>query len=478
MSLKKPYHAYCFILALLIAGGAGSNLRSENVFLKDGRIINGAIVGDAATSITVKKADGKREVISRGDIMRILYTELNMGKIYVQKRDGKSVTAYMVDEDRTTYTFRKELYSPEEFTLNRADVLFIAERNPSGLKGEAETDRVKLEWFPSYDPMKRYNIYIKKKGESYALADTSRKNSHILTGLSSNTDYAARVTGVDREDAETTPSNEFKFLTKNVPPSRPGSVEKKPEATGALRITWGGSVDSDGKVTGYRLYSELKGKRTKVGETGKTEYVVQDAPRYKTVEVVAVDDRGDESSPAGIRLVPLGIAFLVSPGAFVPLGNFSDLGGPGFGGTIAVEKRGLFLPALEAGVEAGFYFLPGVDVMDDEMQKTERIFFVPVSLYCGYRIPLTEALHAVPYLFAGGAYFDMPYVQYDDAALTETDEQVRTFGPTGGAGAALSWRPGESYEIGLKASFGLLLRTSGAFDYPFLRLELCAGVRM
>jgi hypothetical protein len=176
--------------------------------------------------------------------------------------------------------------------------------------------------------------------------------------------------------------------------------------------------------------------------------------------------------------VPLNIAFLLSPGAFVPLGNFADLGGTGFGATLAVEKRGLFLPALEAGIEAGFYFLPGVDVMDDEMQKTERIFFVPVSLYCGYRIPLAGALHAVPYIFAGGAYFDMPYVQHDEATMKEINEQVRTFGPVGGAGAALSWRPGETYELGLKASLGLLLRSSGAFDYPFLRLELCAGVRL
>ncbi len=172
------------------------------------------------------------------------------------------------------------------------------------------------------------------------------------------------------------------------------------------------------------------------------------------------------------------IAFLVKPGVIVPIGNFSDLGGMGFGGSFAFEKRGLILPTLEVGMEVGFYYLPGVDVLDDEMQKTKRIFFAPVSLYCGYRFPLSGALYAVPYIFAGGAYFDMPYVQFDQATNAETDEHLRSFGSVGGAGAALSWRPGESFEIGLRASFGLLLKTGGAFDYPYLRLKLCAGVRM
>ncbi|HPA71331.1 MAG TPA: hypothetical protein PKY31_03625, partial [Spirochaetota bacterium] len=123
-------------------------IRPEVIFLKDGSLVQGSVTQDAAEYITVRKEDNKTEKILRKDIMRILYTKLNMGKIYVQKRDGKGLTAFIVDEDQESYTFRKELHSPAEFTLKRVDVLFIADRNPSGLKGEAETDRARLEWFP------------------------------------------------------------------------------------------------------------------------------------------------------------------------------------------------------------------------------------------------------------------------------------------------------------------------------------------
>nr|MBP7584671.1 fibronectin type III domain-containing protein [Spirochaetota bacterium] len=195
--MKKP------TVMLLIIGIMTLTLtmetRPEVIFLKDGSLVHGRVTQDAAEYITVRKEDNKTEKILRKEIMRILYTKLNMGKIYIQKRDGKGFTAFIVDEDQESYTFRKDLHSPAEFSLKRADVLFIADRNPSGLKGEAETDRTRLEWFPSYDPMKHYNVYIKKKNEIFALADSSKKPNIVLRGLSSNTEYVARVTGVDME---------------------------------------------------------------------------------------------------------------------------------------------------------------------------------------------------------------------------------------------------------------------------------------
>jgi hypothetical protein len=58
--------------------------------------------------------------------MRILYTELKMGKVYVQKRNGESIIAYIVNEDRNQFTLRLDLYKPQEFNIKRNDILFIA----------------------------------------------------------------------------------------------------------------------------------------------------------------------------------------------------------------------------------------------------------------------------------------------------------------------------------------------------------------
>ncbi len=439
------------LTATLTALAMAAPLFGEFVFLRDGSIIEGTVVKDEAASILLRDSEKKTRRIQRNEIMRILYTELNMGKIYVQKRDGKGITAFMVDEDRTTYTFRKELYDPAEFTLKRADVLFIAERNPSGLKGEAETDRVNLEWFPSYDPMKRYKIYIKKKGEGYVLADTSRKNSCTLTGLASNTGYMARVTGVDRENAETTPSNEFTFLTKNVPPRRPGNVAKKAEPTAGPSVLPGmgrryrrqGDPDT-ASMPRLKASGPGSGRPGRPSTSSRTRRAKK-ASRWWPWTIGAMNRR-----PAGIRLVEGVYAIFVSPGVFLPMGNLADMGSMGYGATLSVEKRDFFFLNLEIGIEAGFYFLPGVNDLKTEYQKTERVFFVPLSLYCGYSFAVSESFYTVPYLSAGGAYYDMPYVQRDVIFLTDEDEHLKTFGPIGGAGISLSWRRVETFELGLK----------------------------
>jgi hypothetical protein len=90
------------------------------------------------------------------------------------------IVAHLEDEDRESYTFRKDLFSPEEFTLKRNEVLFMAEKNPSGLQpdGEIGTDRVSLKWLPPYDPVKKYKLFIKKKqSDKYEPADTTGSTS-------------------------------------------------------------------------------------------------------------------------------------------------------------------------------------------------------------------------------------------------------------------------------------------------------------
>ena len=147
------------LLCLLLS----TSLHAEFVFFHDGTIVEGTITADAADSITLYTKDKQVKKIYRSQIMRILYTEFKMSRVYIQMRDGQGFAAYLVDEDRAAYTFRKELYKPEEFTVNREEVLFMAEKNPSGLKGEPGTTSVELTWLPPYDAVKKYNIYVSEK---------------------------------------------------------------------------------------------------------------------------------------------------------------------------------------------------------------------------------------------------------------------------------------------------------------------------
>lgn len=90
---------FLLLVFIFIFAFTARSLEAEFVFMKDGSLVEGEIISENTSSINVKGADGKTTRIKRDDIMRILYTKLKMGKIYIQKRDGEGLVAYMVDED-------------------------------------------------------------------------------------------------------------------------------------------------------------------------------------------------------------------------------------------------------------------------------------------------------------------------------------------------------------------------------------------
>ncbi len=254
-------------MAMVIAAGLCFLMPAsgEYIFLRDGQIIEGTIVSESAKTVSLKKKDDKKETYQRENIMRILYTELYMGKVYVQKIDGKGVTGFMVDEDRLTYTFRRELNDPAEFTIPRDKVLFIARRNPAGLEGEAETDRIRLKWMPPYNQVKTYRLYIKGPGDTEfrKAAETSRKE-YRLEDLKSNTRYSLHVTAVATEGDESLPSNEIVLTTKNIPPNTPRifpfhRTRASDDTFTTAKIQWAPATDPDGTVEKYRVYA-LQGK--------------------------------------------------------------------------------------------------------------------------------------------------------------------------------------------------------------------------
>ena len=347
----------CITIAIICT----ETLQAETVFLKDGGIIEGRIVSDAAGSVIVRDRDNKSHSIPRGRIMRILYTELYMGKVYVQKTDGKGIIAYMVDEDRESYTFRKELFSPEEFKLRRDQVLFMARGNPSGLQGEADTDRVELKWFPPYNQVKRYKIYIKENREKkFRLADDTGSKSITLKGLKSNTKYIFYISAIDSAGDESLPSNQLAITTKNVGPSEPEIIPAEKLAGGGYRITWKESTDPDGRLAGYRVYKKLGGKKIVIAETGKREYTLSKNEKYDYIYVAAFDDLKAES---GHSFVYLGrkpfIGLSLSPAYLFASGDLKDFADYGYGATVKANMTDYYFYGLELSAALSFFYLPG-----------------------------------------------------------------------------------------------------------------------
>ncbi len=283
--------AVCLIfLAIAIPSSA------EYLFLKDGSIINCKVIEETPVYITIKTDKENNEIYTQDKVLRVLYTELNMGKIYVQLKNGKSMRVFMVDEDRNTYTFRKDIYKPEEFKIKRAEVMFITERNPSGLKGEPELYSITLTWYQSFEKMEKFNIYIKKKqDENFTLIGESEEIRYVVKNLNSNTNYIIRITGIDGENLETAPSNEIEILTKNLPPFRPEKAFYEKQKNGDYFLQWDSAEDSDGRVVNYIIYRLWNNKTEKFARTSANELLIKGPVNFEKLYVRAVDDRGADS---------------------------------------------------------------------------------------------------------------------------------------------------------------------------------------
>lgn len=151
-------------VAAFVIGSPAPRASAECVFLKNGNIVRGRVLGETGTSITVKPAEGAPRTIGRGQLLRILYTDIYLGKVVVRLTDGSSREAYMVDENADAYIFRDQLDRVDEYTLPRKKVLFIARTNPTDLRGKTDTTSIWVTWFPPYRPPHSYRVYQREKG--------------------------------------------------------------------------------------------------------------------------------------------------------------------------------------------------------------------------------------------------------------------------------------------------------------------------
>ncbi len=451
----------------------------ENVFLRDGGIINGTITRESALTVTVRKKDGKSETIPRGRIMRILYTELNMGKIHVQMRNGKNFEAYIVDEDQKTYTFRKELTSPREETFKRSEVLFIAERNPSGLAGTAETDRASLTWYPPYNPVKHYRLYMSEKGKSdFRAIDEGRRTSLTVRDLKSNTAYVFKVTAIDEKNEESLPSNELEIMTKNIRPNPPGeitAVKGAPGSDGAITATlrWQAGADPDGKIAGYSVYRRTGEGKKREAKVEAAEYTARGlVPNVRNrFEISSVDDRGDESEDSADITVggsPWSLFIEARFDYVIPQGIFADMYGPGYGGTMTAGTSGLLLEGLDMGITAGCWHFGG------EYRDADSAWIAPMLAAFRYRLNLFCGLYAVPSVELGYAYCRTTFKKRNASTFALDTVTESAFEPMGIAELSLLWRITDSIALTAGGGYGVIYEQDESMRMVFVRAGVVA----
>jgi len=454
--------------AIIVIMAVSTPLIAEFVFMKDGSIVDGTIIKDSEAAITIRTADKKQIQIQRNKMMRILYTKLKMGKVYIQKRDGEGIVAYIVDEDQDSYTFRKELYKAAEFTINRSDVLFIAEKNPSGLKidGEIGTDKVSLVWLPPYDVVKKYNIYIKKnKADKYELTDNTKAKSITLKNLSSNTTYYLIVTSIDSDDYESPPSNELKITMKNRPPTKPVVLSAEKSASGETKIIWQASTDPDGKVIGYKVSRKHKRVITLLAEVKNTEYTVAKNIEFDEILVVGVDDLKAESTPAvySSELSVTGISII--PSVIFPVKKFKEMSQIGYGVSVKCDFINNIIPYVTAGVELSFFYMQGESGFTEKESNVKRLILLPFEILAGYTFQPLRTFKITPQLSAGMCYVNYTYSYFDIPSSAKKSKTKNGFDPVFGIGINLRYDFSERLYVTLASNYNIIYEKKENYHY-------------
>jgi len=434
-----------------------ANLSADYIYLKDGSIIHGKLLKDGKDSISVRDKDNRVRIIKRSDVMRINFTEMVIGKVYVQKRDGTSLTAYLVEQDQINYIFRMDLLKADEISISRKDILFIAEKNPSGLKGTADADSISLSWFPPYDQVKEYRLYVKTGvNGKYSLAGTAYNKSFLLKKLKSNTTYSIIVTSIDMTGYESAPSNEIKITTKNISPEPPSDITVSENPSGGYNLVWNESSDADGKIIGYRIYRLTDGKESCISDQKKNAFHLPDYSNKDSIFIASYDDKGFESVRKRVLFPDMRvIEFDIMPAYIYPLGDFSKMVYPGYGLGLSLRLSNTPFLKSAAAVETAFYYMKGRK-SESDARKCERLILVPVMLCFSIPYKLTGRLSIEPELAAGVIFSDIKYTGLNNISLIQEERERRAVDPVFRIGSIFLFNVNSRMSLHMKCSAGII----------------------
>jgi hypothetical protein len=126
--ILKSISYLIIISGFIFISGLYSSIKAEAVFMNDGSIVEGKVIKDTDKFITIKPNNAPAKNIQRKDLIRVLYSDDYMNRVYIYKLDDTLVEGYIVYEDRMNYTIRENLTSANELTLAKDKVNFISKK--------------------------------------------------------------------------------------------------------------------------------------------------------------------------------------------------------------------------------------------------------------------------------------------------------------------------------------------------------------
>ncbi|MFC1669479.1 LA_0442/LA_0875 N-terminal domain-containing protein [Spirochaetota bacterium] len=121
MEIKRSLVLFFSLLIAVLSVMSNKISFAEVIYLKNGKVINGAIVGETKNAIRIKTKD-KTHRIKRKDVVRIMYGERKLERIFIQLKDNTLVDGYMIDQDSKKIIFRPEKDVPKEVTVMKSNI--------------------------------------------------------------------------------------------------------------------------------------------------------------------------------------------------------------------------------------------------------------------------------------------------------------------------------------------------------------------
>ena len=119
--LRKIMTKFRFLTSLLLYSFFSISIFAEVIYMKDGQIYNGAVVKENKQFIWVKTKYLEKK-LDRKNILRVLYGERDLEQIYIQLKDGRIISGYLVDQDNKKIVIRLQKSSKDETTIIKTNI--------------------------------------------------------------------------------------------------------------------------------------------------------------------------------------------------------------------------------------------------------------------------------------------------------------------------------------------------------------------
>jgi len=130
------FSGFVFVCAVALLFPGPGALFAESVFLKDGSIVEGKIAKETDAEIQITLKTKEQRSLPRRDVLRTVYHDEYRQLRYIHLLNGDVLEGYIVDEDRESYTYRRDLASNKENRVAKSKVDFVSKNRVAARAGK------------------------------------------------------------------------------------------------------------------------------------------------------------------------------------------------------------------------------------------------------------------------------------------------------------------------------------------------------